>query len=166
MLHQFEEVDACLLSLDLASYDQYFEEYQSRNNLDQGLRFCKDICRSFPTKPIILILTNFKIFREKLKKSPLGIHFPDFKGKDTTAAADYILRRFKRGILTRDQELYHHFAQDDAEDQSTVNFVEEKLASLPGREIMVRVLGLQSSTAIKATDDSRFRSRLLSAHSI
>ena len=157
VIHQFDHVDACLLSLDLTSYDRYSEDDKVRNTLEQGLSLFKGICRSFDTKPIMLVCVNFSAFRKKLKISPLSIHFPDFKGgSDPSAAATFILRQCKR-MLCGNQDLYHHFAEDDATDPSTIRFLERKIAGLPGREYMIRMLGLQSSSAIRASEQPRTR---------
>lgn len=157
VIHQFDHVDACLLSLDLASYDRYNEDDKGRNMLEQGLSLFRGICRSFDTKPIMLVCVNLNAFRKKLKTSPLSIHFPDFKGgSDASAAANFILRRCK-GMVGRDQDLFYHFAEDDAEDPSTIRFLEDKIAGLPGREYMIRMLGLQSSSGLRATDQPRVR---------
>ena len=155
VIHQFEHVDACLLSLDLASYDRYSEEDKGRNTLEQGLSLFRGICRSFGTKPIMLVCVNFSAFRKKLKTSPLSIHFPDFKRDgDPSAAANFVLRRCKR-MVCGDQDLFYHFAEHDAGDDSTIRFLESKIAGLPGREYMIRMLGLQSSSAMRASDQPR-----------
>ncbi len=158
VIHQFDRVDACLFSLDLTSYDRYGEDDQGRSTLEQGLSLFQGICKSFDTKPIMLICVNFGAFRKKLRTSPLSIHFPDYKGgSDATAAANFLLRRCKR-MVGGDQDLFHHFAEDDAEDDSTIQFLEDKIADLPGREYLIRMLVLQSSWAIRTSDKLRSRS--------
>lgn len=157
VIHQFDHVDACLLSLDLTSYDRYSEDDKGHNTLEQGLSLFRGVCRSFGTKLIMLVCVNFSAFRKKLNTSPLSIHFPDFKGDgDPSAAANFILRRCKR-MVGEDQDLFHHFAEHDAEDPSTIRFLESKIAGLPGREYMIRMLGLQSSSAIRASGQPRPR---------
>ena len=168
LIHQFEGVDACLLSLDLASYDRYLEENEGRNSLEQGIRLLKGACVTFTSKPILLVCMNFSTFRRKLTTSPLSIHFPDFKGgSDPTAATNYILRRCKR-MIAKDQDLYHHFAEDEAEDVSTVKFFKDQITILPMREYIIRAFGLHSSSTSRASDMYRggFRRRLVSSPSV
>jgi guanine nucleotide-binding protein G(i) subunit alpha len=168
IIHQFDEVDACLLTLDLASYDRYTEENDGRNTLEQGIRLFKGICRVFSSKPIFLVCVNFKAFRDKLATSPLSIHFPDYKGGcNPTAAAKFILRRCKQ-LIVKDQDFFHHFAEDDAEDPSTVQFFKEMTSSLPATTYLIRALGLKPPPSASTSERYRavFRPRQLSSQTI
>jgi G-protein alpha subunit len=146
IIHQFDEVDACLLTLDLASYDHYLEEGKGHNTLETSLRPFKGICRMFKNKAIFLVCLNFKLFSKKLAKTPLSVHFEAYTGgADPGSAADYILERCRR-LAMKDQEFFFHVADDDAEDTTTVDFFKTKTAGLLGTAYMLRALGLQNTT--------------------
>lgn len=65
----------------------------------------------FKRKPIILFLNKVDLFREKLGKSPISAHFPDYRGKsdDEEAAAKYFADRFRGINRTADREIYIHY---------------------------------------------------------
>jgi G-protein alpha subunit len=166
IIHQFDQVDACLFSLDLSSYDVYGEDSPGCNRLEQSLRFFKAIARSghFACTPIFLCCVNFKELRRKLATSPLSIHFPNYAGvNDATAVAKFVLERCQQ-VVTPDQDLFHHVAEDDAEDQSTIRFFEEKAASLPATACLNKTMGFQSASyRLRDRLGTGYRSRLLSS---
>ena len=53
--------------------------------------------RWFMRTSIVLFLNKVDLFRQKLKKSPLGEYFPDYSGgDDVNRAAKYLLWRFNQ----------------------------------------------------------------------
>ena len=53
--------------------------------------------RWFTRTAIILFLNKVDLFREKMSRSPLGNHFPDYTGgNDVNRAAKYLLWRFNQ----------------------------------------------------------------------
>ena len=65
----------------------------------------------FKRKPIILFLNKIDLFREKLAKSAISTHFPDYRGKndDEQAAVNYCSERFKGINRNADREIYIHY---------------------------------------------------------
>lgn len=65
----------------------------------------------FKKKPIILFLNKMDLFREKIAKSPISAHFPDYRGKDNDeeAAAKYFADRFRGINRNAEREIYIHY---------------------------------------------------------
>lgn len=172
IIHQFDDVDACLFSIDLASYDRYHGEDNQYNVLETSIRLFKGICMSafLNAKPILLVFVNTSTFRRKLTTCPLSIHFPGYKGGvDGDTSMAFLVRRCKRATAPH-QELFVHFAEDDAEDVSTVQFFQKRISRVPATAYVMKALGWQTGPAstVRYSDSSRavFRPRLLSAHTV
>jgi hypothetical protein len=127
------------------------------------------MCRSvLGSRPILLVLMNTSVLGKKLCKSPFNIHFPEYRGQNhATAVGQFILKRCKR-YVNSDQEIFYHFANDDAEDVTTVDFFAKRVNALPSLAIICKILGLQTTSVHRNVDGTHavFRKRLLSTHTI
>ena len=65
----------------------------------------------FKNTPIVLLLDKIDLFHETLVKSPLSIHFPDYKGKDgnVETAAAYFEDRFRAMSRTAGREIHIYY---------------------------------------------------------
>jgi guanine nucleotide-binding protein G(i) subunit alpha len=83
-IHHFEDVDMVLFLVALSEYDQALYEDGSVNRLQEALDLFNSICQSpwFKRTAVQLVFNKTDLFREKLKRSPLQVHFPDFQGKE------------------------------------------------------------------------------------
>jgi hypothetical protein len=154
-------------SIDLAAYDKKTRE--NTNVLHESLRLFKAMSRSIlGSRPMLLVLMNMGVLEKQLRKSPFNVHFPEYRGQNNaTAIGQYILKRCKR-TLNNDQEIFSHFANDDAEDVTTIDFFSKYASGLPSLAIMTKILGLQTTSVHRNTDGTHavFRKRLLSTHTI
>jgi len=101
LVHYFEEVTAIIFVVDIATYDQAFEDSPKDNKLLDAIALFDSIVNSrwFMRSSAILLLTNVSRFGDKLSRVPLASHFPGYSGgNDITRAAKYILERFQQVI--------------------------------------------------------------------
>ncbi|PVU93081.1 hypothetical protein BB561_003483 [Smittium simulii] len=123
-IHCFENVTAILFLVAISEYDQVLIEDETVNRMQEALTLFDSICNSrwFSKTSIILFLNKMDIFREKLPKSPLNKHFPDYSGDNTIDdAGDYILKRFVSLNQSDSKQIYTHFTC--ATDTSQIKFV-------------------------------------------
>ncbi|KAJ6537928.1 G protein alpha-subunit [Mycena capillaripes] len=92
----FENVKVILFCASLSDYDQMLYEDESVNRLKECLMDFDSICNSrWFAKTNIILSLNIDDFSEKLERSPLAHHFPDYTGgANYDAACDYLLHRF------------------------------------------------------------------------
>ena len=113
--HLFENTTAIIFSVDLCWYDvaeAYLEDFRKskKTRLQNYLDYFESVVNSrwFPRSSIILLLTNFSDFRDRLCGSPLKKYFADYSGGiDAIKAADHILGRFAE-LNRAHLDLYHH----------------------------------------------------------
>ncbi|OMH81281.1 Guanine nucleotide-binding protein subunit alpha [Zancudomyces culisetae] len=105
-------------------YDQVLIEDESSNRMHEALTLFDSICNSrwFSKTSIILFLNKIDLFKEKLPKSPLENHFPDYKGgQNIEAAKEYLLQRFTSLNLSKYKQIYTYYTC--ATDTNQVKFV-------------------------------------------
>ncbi|PVV04423.1 hypothetical protein BB560_001078 [Smittium megazygosporum] len=123
-IHCFENVTAILFLVAISEYDQVLIEDEAVNRMQEALTLFDSICNSrwFSKTSIILFLNKMDIFREKLPKSPLNKHFPDYTGDNSVEdAGDYILKRFVSLNQSDTKQIYTHFTC--ATDTNQIKFV-------------------------------------------
>jgi len=112
-IHCFEKVTSVIFVAAISAYDQGLYEDPKMNALHEALNLFEDICDSrwFVKTSIILFLNKKDIFREKIKKVPLTVCFPDYKGpaNDYRAACAYIKSEFKARNHQQEKRIYTHF---------------------------------------------------------
>lgn len=106
--------------VDLACYDQVVS---SHNAMMEHIQVFDSVINSklFTKTTIILFLSNFSVFRQKLARNPLAGYFPDYSGgTDVNRASEYLLERFSQ--VNRAQLcLYSHLV--DPYDPSNIQLV-------------------------------------------
>jgi GTPase SAR1 family protein len=78
----FTDVAAVLFCVALSEYDlKLFEDNQTRR-MDESLKLFREIVNSkwFVDTCIILFLNKCDLFREKIKKVPITVQFPEYQG--------------------------------------------------------------------------------------
>jgi guanine nucleotide-binding protein subunit alpha, other len=112
-IHCFEGVQCLLFMAALSGYDQCLVEDVNANQMHEAFMLFESLVNGewFKDKPIILFLNKIDIFREKLGRSPIKAHFPDYPGKegDEEAAKKYFAERFRSINKTTGREIYIYF---------------------------------------------------------
>jgi guanine nucleotide-binding protein subunit alpha, other len=112
-IHCFEGVQCLLFMAALSGYDQCLVEDVNANQMHEAFMLFESLVNGewFKDKPIILFLNKIDIFREKLTRSPIKAHFPDYPGKegDEEAAKKYFSERFRSINKTTGREIYIYF---------------------------------------------------------
>lgn len=112
-IHCFEGVQCLLFLAALSGYDQSLIEDVNANQMHEALMLFESLINGewFRDKPIILFLNKVDLFREKLPKSPIKAHFPDYQGAegDEAAATQFFANKFKSINRNANREIYIHF---------------------------------------------------------
>ncbi|KZP26354.1 G-protein alpha subunit [Athelia psychrophila] len=113
-IHCLEDATSIIFCTALSDYDQVPPEDQDTTRMVESLVLFDRIVNSpwFLRASIILILTEFEVFKAKLAKVPLEKYFPEYTGgPDPNKAAKYILWRFM--LANRAQlSIYPHLMQE------------------------------------------------------
>lgn len=112
-IHCFEGVQCLLFLAALSGYDQSLIEDVNANQMHEALMLFDSLVNGewFREKPIILFLNKIDLFREKLKKSSIKAHFPDYQeaDDDETAAIQFFASKFQKINRNARREIYIHF---------------------------------------------------------
>jgi len=112
-IHCFEGVQCLLFLASLSGYDQSLLEDVNANQMHEALMLFESLINGewFKDKPIILFLNKVDLFREKLKKSSVRAHFPDYNGPegDEAAATQFFAEKFKTINRNANREIYIHY---------------------------------------------------------
>jgi len=94
-IHCFENVTAVLFVVDISAYDRMLYEDEKVNRLEEALNLFENICNSrwFRDTSIILFLNKSDLFKEKIKKVPLTVTFPEYPGDNTFEAGTTFLEQ-------------------------------------------------------------------------
>uniref|UniRef100_A0AC34FQF0 Guanine nucleotide-binding protein G(I) subunit alpha n=1 Tax=Panagrolaimus sp. ES5 TaxID=591445 RepID=A0AC34FQF0_9BILA len=125
-IHCFEGVTAIIFCVALSEYDMVLAEDDEMNRMIESMKLFDSICnnRWFTETSVILFLNKKDLFAEKIRKSPLTLIFPEYKGPNTyEEAATYIQQQFETLNKTKDgqKEIYTHFTC--ATDTNNIRFV-------------------------------------------
>lgn len=112
-IHCFEGVQCLLFLAALSGYDQSLIEDVNANQMHEAFMLFESLINGewFKEKPIILFLNKVDLFREKLQKSPIKAHFPDYQGAegDESAATQFFADKFKAINRNANREIYVHY---------------------------------------------------------
>ena len=112
-IHCFEGVQSLLFMVALSGYDQSLVEDQNANQMHEAMMLFESLVNGmwFKAKPIILFLNKIDLFREKLQRSPVSTHFPDFTGNDKSEedVKQFFADRFRAINKTAGREIYIQF---------------------------------------------------------
>ncbi len=111
----------------LSSYDQLLVEDSKTNRLHEELNLFEDLLMSEwfdDPVPFILFLNKKDIFREKIKKTPLTVCFPEYEGPphDYRSCCLFIKEQFLRRSRNPDRRIYTHFTNATDTDSFRVVF--------------------------------------------
>lgn len=99
-IHCFDNVKAVVFLVGLNGYNQRLFEDSTVNKMHESLKLFKQVVGNpiFRTTPIFLFLNKKDIFETMIKKTPLTVCFPGFKGpeKDVHSALDYVRLEYVR----------------------------------------------------------------------
>ncbi|CAE6443971.1 unnamed protein product, partial [Rhizoctonia solani] len=97
-IHCFNNIPAIVFLVSLNAYDQCLFQDVSANRMQDAMAVWSSICDStyFRSTNIILLFNKDDLFTEKIKKSPIKQHFPDYEGPEGDAAEgrNYFRERF------------------------------------------------------------------------
>jgi GTPase SAR1 family protein len=134
-IHCFEGVTAVIFVAAISAYNQTLYEDNTINRLAEALALFEEIANSrwFRDTAIILFLNKSDLFREKIKKTPITITFPDYDGEphDFDQSAQYIQNCFEERNISGYGDVYTHITC--ATDTSNVNRV-----FLSAKDIVIR----------------------------
>jgi len=97
-MHCFEGVTAVIFVAALSEYDQVLYENENVNRMVEALNLFDKICNWhwFYSTAMILFLNKSDLFREKIKKVPLTVCWPDYKlGNEFEPAVQFIKEEFE-----------------------------------------------------------------------
>jgi len=123
-IHCFQDVTAVLYCVALSEYDQQLFEDALVNRMHESLQLWTDIVNGswFVKTAMIVFLNKVDLFREKLKRVPLGVCFPEYQGENSYEnAASYIQEKFRNVLIDPAKQLY--FNLTCATDTENVKFV-------------------------------------------
>lgn len=111
-MHCFDNVTAIVFLASLSGYDEILFEDKHSNRMIEAMELFDQIinCGWFVTSSIILFLNKRDLFQEKIKKVPLKICFPEFRGPNTYDIGRlYIRNQFIRYNNHPEKTIYTHF---------------------------------------------------------
>ena len=124
-IHCFEGVTAIIFCVSLSGYDLVLLEDEEVNRMIESIQLFDSICNNpwFKDTSIILFLNKKDLFEEKIRRSPLTICFPDYRGGNSyEEAAAFIKMKFEKvNKRPGEKEIYTHFTC--ASDTSNIQFV-------------------------------------------
>ncbi|KAI1290870.1 Guanine nucleotide-binding protein G(i) subunit alpha [Halotydeus destructor] len=124
-IHCFEDVTAIIFCVALSGYDLVLAEDEEVNRMIESMTLFDSICNNtwFVKTSIILFLNKKDLFEDKIKRTPLNVCFPEYRGPNSyEPAVAYIQMKFDNLNQRPDsKEIYTHFTC--ATDTSNVQFV-------------------------------------------
>jgi len=109
-IHCFENVTAVLFVVAASEYDQLLYEDETTNRMVEALNLFEEMCNSryFRDTSMILFLNKKDLFEDKVKRTPLGVCFPDYRGsQNPTECINYLASQFNARNHTG-KEIYTH----------------------------------------------------------
>ncbi len=112
-IHCFEDVMLILFLTAISEYDQVLAEDEATNRMRESLMLFRTILdyNWFKETNMIVFLNKMDVLEEKVAKSPVNAHFPDFDGPegDAKAVIDYFGDRFQeQNPNPEDRQVYVH----------------------------------------------------------
>ncbi|KRZ25803.1 Guanine nucleotide-binding protein alpha-7 subunit [Trichinella pseudospiralis] len=123
-IHCFDNVNAIIFISSLSEYDQTMREDNFTNRMHESLKLFDSICNSpwFVDIHFILFLNKKDLFAQKIRRSPLTVCFPEYKGQQNySESVNYIQWKFEQLNRNAQREIYCHHTC--ATDTNNVQFV-------------------------------------------
>lgn len=130
-IHCFQGVTAVVFVSSLSEFDQVLMEDEQTNRMQESLLLFEEICNCkwFRDTSVILFLNKVDLFEEKLRRgADLRVCFPDYNGRDSTAAKEYITQRFVELNQSETKLIYPHITC--ATDTQNIKFVFEAVKDI------------------------------------
>jgi guanine nucleotide-binding protein G(o) subunit alpha len=130
-IHCFEDVTAVIFFVALSEYDQVLYEDATANRMHESLRLFETISNNqwFVRTAFILFLNKKDLFEEKLKRRPLTVCFPKYRGpNEFEHAAEYIRAKIVARNQVPDKDIFCHLTC--ATDTQQVQFVFDAVTNL------------------------------------
>lgn len=112
-IHCFENVTAVFFIVAISGYDCCLSEDRESNQMQESLNLFGSICNSpwFTRTSMILFLNKMDIFKQRIEKSPIRTHFPDFQGPegDLEKAKIFFKSKFLRLNRSKTKEIYANY---------------------------------------------------------
>jgi len=108
-IHYFNCATAIIYVASLSEYDQRLAEDSKVNRMQESLDLFENLTSLgwFEHCYIILFLNKYDLFLEKIKKSPLSAHWPEYQeSDDPEKAIDFIRSRYC--ALNKSKKMYVH----------------------------------------------------------
>ena len=123
-IHCFQSITAVLFVLAVSEYDQMLFEDERVNRMQEAIMLFDTLLNSkwFYNTPFILFLNKVDLFEDKVKRSPIRQHFPDYPGR--VGDAETGLKYFERIFLSLNRSkkpIYVH--RTCATDTQSMKFV-------------------------------------------
>jgi hypothetical protein len=122
-LFQFEGVDVVCFLCPLGDYDLPPDQKGRENVLKESLNLFDKMCNSdwFRKTPVMLVMTKFEVFREKINDTDLICCFHDYNGGCVyQSAVQFVTQKFLNVRKRRDLSAEILGAQNDDEDSSGI----------------------------------------------
>ena len=110
-LHCLDNVNAILFMASMSDYDQKLNEESTKNRMQESISLFSDICSApwFESISMILFMNKMDLFEDKIHRSLLCDHFPNYKGgTDTHKARKFVTDLFEKSASVQ-REVYHHY---------------------------------------------------------
>eukprot|EP00010_Vexillifera_abyssalis_P003639 CAMPEP_0201551928 /NCGR_PEP_ID=MMETSP0173_2-20130828/12145_1 /ASSEMBLY_ACC=CAM_ASM_000268 /TAXON_ID=218659 /ORGANISM="Vexillifera sp., Strain DIVA3 564/2" /LENGTH=348 /DNA_ID=CAMNT_0047962299 /DNA_START=23 /DNA_END=1069 /DNA_ORIENTATION=+ len=108
----FINLTAFIFVVAISEYDMALAEDKETNRMSESLHVFSDLCKSpvLSGAAVILFLNKRDIFEQKIKKNPLSICFPDYKGDqhNPKATSEYIKQQFIHAPGVGKREVFAH----------------------------------------------------------
>lgn len=127
-IHCFQNVTAIIFVAAISEYDQVLYEDEKENRMQESIRVFDNICNNkyFSETAMILFLNKVDLFKEKIRRVPLGDYFESYKGDNSFVQTSTFIRQLfetKDKREGEDARIYPHFTT--AIDKSNVRKVFE-----------------------------------------
>ena len=139
-MHCFQDVTAVIFCVAMSEYDQKLYEDETTNRMHEALKLFKDICNTkwFAETAIVLFLNKKDLFEKKIKKVPLTVCFPDYRGDNSfDDAALYIQDQFLAQNEISKKLIYVKLT--DATDTDNITVVFKAVQDIIVNKILERV---------------------------
>ncbi|KAJ3450924.1 guanine nucleotide-binding protein g(o) subunit alpha [Anaeramoeba flamelloides] len=139
-IHQFDDIDMLIFVIAISEYNLSLYEEQTVNRMHESLSvFQKTVKNGFlKKKNIVLLFNKVDLFKEKIKKIPLTVCFPEYDDKQNfEKCGEYIQNKFKKSVKkSKGRSIKCHYTC--ATDTNLMkNVIEEVMHSVTAGQIKV-----------------------------
>ena len=105
-IHCFDDVDAVLFLVSLSEYDLMCFEDSTTNRMEESIKIFSETINSpsFENTPFILFLNKDDLFKEKIKRVPLTVCFPDYEEPEDESEKEDAARNYIKEQLLKESK--------------------------------------------------------------